>query len=101
MKNGQGQMLPLSTLIKVHDRARPTQLNQFQQLNSVTLKGFPIVSMGEAIETVRAIAEEESPKGFTFDYAGASRQFVTESGAVFRPPARRPSPPHAPSRWRD
>ena len=45
VKNGQGQMLPLSTLISVHDRARPTQLNQFQQLNSAIIQGFPIVSM--------------------------------------------------------
>ena len=82
VRNSQGQMVSLATLVTISERARPAQLSQFQQLNSVTLKGFPIVSMGEAIETVRAIAEEESPKGFTFDYAGASRQFVTESGAL-------------------
>ncbi|MDO8697032.1 MAG: efflux RND transporter permease subunit, partial [Pseudomonas sp.] len=41
VKNNDAQMLPLSTLIKVHDRARPTQLNQFQQLNSAIIQGFP------------------------------------------------------------
>ncbi|MFZ3023680.1 multidrug efflux RND transporter permease subunit [Pseudomonas sp.] len=83
VKNGQGQMLPLSTLIKVHDRARPTQLNQFQQLNSAIIQGFPTVSMSDAIETVRQIATEEAPPGFAFDYAGASRQYVQEGSALY------------------
>lgn len=83
VKNGQGEMLPLSTLIKVSDRARPTQLSQFQQLNAATIQGFPIVSMGEAIETLRAIAQEEAPQGFTYDYAGASRQYIQEGTALY------------------
>ena len=82
VKNAKGESLPLSTLIKVSDRARPRQLNQFQQLNAVTISGFPIVSMGEAIETVRQIAREEAPTGFAFDYAGASRQFVQELSLI-------------------
>jgi len=83
VKNDRGEMLPLSTLITVHDRARPTQLSQFQQLNAATIQGFPIVSMGEAIETVRTIAEAEAPLGFTFDYAGASRQYIQEGNALY------------------
>ncbi len=83
VKNGSGQMVPLSTLITVHDRARPTQLNQFQQLNSAIIQGFPIVSMGEAIDTVRQIAQEEAPRGFAFDFAGASRQYVQEGSALY------------------
>jgi multidrug efflux pump len=83
VKNLDGQMLPLSTLIKVHDRARPTQLNQFQQLNSAVIQGFPTVSMGDAIDTVRQIAIEEAPPGYAFDYAGASRQYVQEGSALY------------------
>ena len=83
VKNEQGDMLPLSTLITIHDRARPTQLSQFQQLNAATIQGFPIVSMGEAIETLRSIAMEEAPQGYTFDYAGASRQYIQEGNALY------------------
>jgi multidrug efflux pump len=39
VKNDQGQLLPLSTLITLSDRARPRQLNQFQQLNSAIIQG--------------------------------------------------------------
>lgn len=83
VKNNKGELLALSTLIKVHDRAKPRQLNQFQQLNSATIQGFPIVGMGEAIETVRQIAAEEAPHGYAYDYAGAARQFVQEGNALW------------------
>jgi len=83
VKNTQGELLALSTLITVTDRARPRQLNQFQQLNSAILSGVPLVSMGEAIDAVRQIAREEAPAGFAFDYAGASRQYVQEGSALW------------------
>ena len=83
VRNNEGQLLALSTLITVSDRARPRQLNQFQQLNSAIIQGFPIVSMGEALETVRQIAAEEAPEGFGYDYAGASRQYMQEGSALW------------------
>lgn len=83
VKNNKGELLALSTLITVHDRAKPRQLNQFQQLNSAIIQGFPIVGMGEAIETVRQIAAEEAPHGYAYDYAGAARQFVQEGNALW------------------
>ena len=83
VKNAKEEMLPLSTLITVTDRARPRQLNQFQQLNSALISGFPIVSMGEAIDTVRQIAVEETPPGYGFDYSSASRQFIQEGAALW------------------
>ncbi|EME94005.1 multidrug efflux RND transporter permease subunit MexW [Pseudomonas aeruginosa] len=82
VKSRNGQLVALSTLIETHERARPRQLNQFQQLNSAIISGFPIVSMGEAIETVQQIAREEAPRGFAVDYAGASRQYVQEGSAL-------------------
>lgn len=83
VKNSDGKLLALSTLITVSDRARPRQLNQFQQLNSAIISGFPIVSMGEAVDTVRQIAKEEAPPGFAYDYAGATRQLVQEGSALW------------------
>jgi multidrug efflux pump len=83
VKSESGVMLALSTLVKVSDRARPTQLNQFQQLNSAIIQGVPIVSMGEAIETVTQIMQEEAPAGFAYDFAGASRQLVQEGNALY------------------
>jgi multidrug efflux pump len=83
VRSESGQMVPLGTLISISDRARPTRLNQFQQLNSVIIQGFPIASMGEAIDTVTKITQEEAPRGYSYDYAGASRQYVQEGSALF------------------
>ncbi len=83
VKSESGAMLALSTLVKVSDRARPTQLTQFQQLNSAIIQGVPIVSMGEAIETITTIMQEEAPAGFAYDFAGASRQLVQEGNALY------------------
>ncbi|TXH99111.1 MAG: multidrug efflux RND transporter permease subunit [Pseudomonas sp.] len=83
VRSESGQMVPLGTLIRVSDRARPTRLKQFQQLNAAIIEGVPIVSMGEAVETITQIARQESPHGYTFDYAGASRQYIQEGNALF------------------
>jgi multidrug efflux pump len=83
VRNNKDELLPLSTLIKVSDRAKPRQLNQFQQLNSAIISGFPTVSMGDALDTVRKITTEEAPPGFAYDYAGSSRQYVQEGGALW------------------
>ena len=84
VKNAKGQLLPLSTLITVSEQqARPRQLNQFQQMNSVLITGFPIVGMGDALDTLHAIVREEVPPGFTFDYSNATRQFIQEGNALW------------------
>ncbi len=82
VKNESGQMVPLATLISISDRARPTRLKQFQQLNSAIIEGVPIVSMGDAVETMQTIAKAQAPRGYAFDYAGASRQYVQEGNAL-------------------
>ncbi|MGG2399790.1 multidrug efflux RND transporter permease subunit [Pseudomonas sp. SH1-B] len=83
VRSESGAMVPLGTLISLSDRARPTKLKQFQQLNSAIIEGVAIVSQGEAIDTITAIAREEAPRGYSFDYAGASRQFIQEGSALF------------------
>ena len=83
VKSSSGQMVPLATVISIRDRARPTQLTQFQQLNSALIQGVPMVSMGEALETLQQIADEEAPQGFTYDVAGQSRQYAQEGTALY------------------
>ncbi|MFT6463345.1 multidrug efflux RND transporter permease subunit [Halopseudomonas sp.] len=83
VRSNSGAMVPLGTLITLDNRARPTQLNQFQQLNAARIQGVPIVSMGEALATLEQIAAEELPQGFTIDYAGAARQYKQEGAALY------------------
>ena len=49
-----------------------------------TIQGvvFPTVSQGEALQGLKTLAQQTLPSGYSFDYAGASRQFVQESGGL-------------------
>jgi len=85
INTSSGHSIPLSTVAHLETAVVPESLNHFQQLNAATLSGvpFPGVTMGEAIDTLKAIAKEVLPKGYQIDYAGQSRQFIQESSAFF------------------
>ncbi|MGE5129569.1 MAG: efflux RND transporter permease subunit [Sphingomonadaceae bacterium] len=84
VRNAAGQLIPLSTLIKVQTRVTPEFLPQMQQLNSATIDGVmaPGVTLGQALDYLRSEAPKVLPAGMSFDYAGQSRQYV-EQGNTF------------------
>ena len=59
----------------------PQSLNHFQQLNASTVSGIamPNVSDGDALAELRAVAARALPSGYSYDYAGSSRQLENES----------------------
>jgi len=86
IRTGNGESVPLSTVADIKFKVVPQTINHFQQLNSATISGvmFPGVALGDALEYMKGLAERNLPEGFSFDYAGQSRQFVQESsGFVF------------------
>ena len=84
VRDAAGQLIPLSTLIKVQTRVTPEFLPQMQQLNSATIDGVmaPGVTLGQALAFLRSEAPKVLPAGMSFDYAGQSRQYV-EQGNTF------------------
>jgi multidrug efflux pump len=79
-----GNSIPLSTFIKVKTNVVPESINHFQQLNSATFSAvaFPGITDGEALNSLKKVAEDVLPQGYSVDYAGPSRQFVQESSAL-------------------
>lgn len=79
-----GTSLPLSTIAEIKTTVVPESLNHFQQLNSATMIAvpFPGVTTGDALKTLKAIANEVLPQGYSIDYAGQLRQFVQEGSAL-------------------
>jgi len=79
-----GSLVPMSTLVSLKKTVQPQQLKRFQQLNAATISGVPRpgVSLGEAIGFLQKAANQILPKGYTVNYAGQSRQFVKEGGAL-------------------
>jgi len=84
IRTGTGETVPLSTVVSFSQRTQPSQLTQFQQLNAATLQGVPLpgVSLGEALGFLNQKADELFPAGYQVNYAGESRQFVQEGGAL-------------------
>jgi multidrug efflux pump len=80
----QGASVPLSSLITLRHEVRPVSLNQFNQMNSVTIQAFPMpgVTLGQALDFLTKTANEELPRGTGFDFAGQSRQFMQEGSAL-------------------
>ena len=83
-RNRDGELVPLSTLVTLEDSVQPQQLNRFQQLNSITISAVPRpgVSLGEALAILQGAAADILPQDYRIDYAGQSRQFITEGSQL-------------------
>ncbi|KWV48392.1 acriflavine resistance protein B [Bradyrhizobium macuxiense] len=81
IKTVDGTAVPLSTVASLKTTTVPESVNHFQQVNAATISGvaMPGVITGEALATLKEIADRILPKGYTIDYAGQSRQFMQES----------------------
>ncbi len=86
IRAANGTAIPLSTIATINTETVPQSLNHFQQLNAATISGvpFPGITQGDAINSLKEIAKKVLPKGYSVDYAGQSRQLVSESsGFIF------------------
>ncbi|BCL68104.1 multidrug resistance protein [Vibrio nigripulchritudo] len=85
VRAADGKAIPLGSLISIEVVAEPRSLPHFNQLNSATVGAVPSpgIAMGEAINWFENIAETKLPAGYSHDYMGASRQFVTEGSALY------------------
>ncbi len=80
IRTGSGEMIPASTVVKLKTETVPQSIPHFQQLNSATIGAVFGGTQGEALASLKSIAAELLPQGYSIDYGGESRQFVNESG---------------------
>jgi len=80
VKGSNNQLVPLSTFATLKTTTQPRSLNKFQQLNAVRIQGVipPPVPLDKALTFLEDQAKQTLPQGFTFDYAGESRQLRVE-----------------------
>jgi len=77
-----GQLIPLSSLVEVHEFAASTTLNRYNRQRAITLEanlaeGY---SLGEALDYLETVVRDELPNGASIDYKGSSFDFK-ESGS--------------------
>ncbi|WP_332852053.1 efflux RND transporter permease subunit [Duganella sp. S19_KUP01_CR8] len=80
IKTPGGAMIPASTVASIKYSVQPESVTRFQQLNSATIAGVTGASQGEILEYLRNTVKEVAPSGYTVDYSGGSRQYMSESG---------------------
>jgi multidrug efflux pump len=83
IRTASGATVPLSTIASISTKTVPQSLNHFQQLNSAIISGvpFPGVTVGHALNTLKTIAADILPPGYSIDYGGQSRQLEQESNS--------------------
>lgn len=84
LRTASGGQVPLSSLIKFEKTVEPSKRTQFQQLNSLTITGLmtPSTGLGDAMAYLEQLSEQIFPRGFNFDYTGASRQYAQQGSAL-------------------
>ncbi|MGD8935494.1 MAG: efflux RND transporter permease subunit [Thiogranum sp.] len=81
---GAAPLVPLDAFIQLKQSVEPSQRTQFQQLNSLMLQGVmaPGVTLGDALGYLESTARDIFPRGYSWDYAGQSRQFTQQGSAL-------------------
>jgi len=77
VRNGEGNMVPMSEIISTEFRAGPNIVSRFNGFTSVQITGeaAPGFSTGDTMLAINELAEE-LPPGYDFEYSGASYQEV-------------------------
>ena len=80
-----GELIPLSNLVKLTETAGPTRLNRFDRLRAITISaalapGYPL---GDALDFVGRVVEEELPAAARLSYDGESREFRNSGGQLY------------------
>lgn len=86
VRDRDGKMIPLSTLLTIDEVAGPQVIYRFNAYPSATITGQGIsgISSGQAIETIRTIAEQRLPETMDYEWSGTAFQEVeTGNTAAF------------------
>ncbi len=84
VRTASGGLVPLSAVVSKVRRNRPGSLTEYQQLNSAVIGALPSpgVSLGDGVDWFNEQARPLLPAGYSSDYLGQSRQFVTEGNVL-------------------
>jgi hydrophobe/amphiphile efflux-1 (HAE1) family protein len=83
LRSGNGDLVPLSSVIRLSRKVEPNLLSQYQQLNSSTLSGMmnPPYTLADGLSFLEEKLSEVAPRGFRAGYTGTSRRFLQESAS--------------------
>ncbi len=76
VRNKDGQMIPLESLVDMTESVTPRELNHFNKLRSATITAnlTPDYNLGDALDVLEKTTHEVAP-GMQVDYKGNAREF--------------------------
>ncbi len=85
VRGEEGALIPLDAVTKVEERSGPRQLNHHNRVRAFTLSASmaPGFTLGQALDSLTAAANEVLPAGSTLDLAGESREFRDSGGTLY------------------
>lgn len=85
VRGSDGSLIPLDAVTKVEERSGPRQLNHHNRVRSFTLSASmaPGFTLGQALDSLTAAANEVLPAGSSLDLAGESREFRDSGGTLY------------------
>ncbi|NER36352.1 MAG: efflux RND transporter permease subunit [Oscillatoria sp. SIO1A7] len=77
VRTSQGQLVPLSGVVKLKTNSTPPQINHYNRFRSASLEGSPApgASLADALDAVEKIARETLPSNIRTTWAGQSLEF--------------------------
>ncbi|MGK4341095.1 efflux RND transporter permease subunit [Ectopseudomonas oleovorans] len=86
VRNNRGEMVPLSTFVKVNDSAGPDRVMHYNGFLTAEINGAaaPGYSSGQAEAAIAKLLEEELPIGMTFEWTDLTyQQILAGNTAIF------------------
>lgn len=84
INNTRGEMIQLDNVVNIAEQNNPPQLYRYNRYVSATISAQPAngVTLGEGIDEMKRIANEELDDTFSTDLAGISKEFADSSGSL-------------------
>ena len=84
VRNSQGQMLPLSTVLTMKETVSPAELNHFNKLRSakITASLADGYALGDAVTFMQKSMEEINDPAMSYDWGGQTREFLSSGSAL-------------------
>jgi HAE1 family hydrophobic/amphiphilic exporter-1 len=88
VKNDQGQLVPMTTLVQLQRVYGPETVNRTNLFNSVTITGTVRqgFSSGDAIKAIQETGDRYLPRGYSFEWSGMTREeksATTQTSLIF------------------
>ena len=84
VRNSQGSMVPLTTLVNTKLIETPSLISHFNIYRAIEINGIPKpgFSSGQAIDALREVAAQSLPAGYSYEFSGMSREEIKAGNVI-------------------